>query len=767
MSTDPQDFNDIVRQLILALGTSVHHCNENINNLAQGMWNSQATLHHGFGVMQQGFASVSQGTGSGGQGSSDGYRALKPKKDMTKVKAQDARSLMIELAQFEVDLGELGVPIYSEASYRQLRAMVDGKAKEVVDLQLVMGDGKLLATELERLVVQLGTKDQRDNIGGRLYAFLVGHLQKAVRLTPERRLQIAESVYAEATMQGDSVAEAELFLSKWRRARHLMYKEGLVSEFTAEQNYQELLGKGCSDDLARRCCEPQLIQEKREMNTFLEQRVSKSIYQWIRAKDPTAEKCQNVDMCIAAIESWIDVHARDRDTTNRSGGIRTFQLSDSSGEGLPGVLPYDEEQSSERASRPTDHEVPGDKEAGSINAFQQGNSGYMGSSSGHRPGSKGSGRPQGPGSRSSTGSGPGKGSGPVCPTCKGHHPELRNCPNGIARQDASFTPGGDAKCRWKMGNGPPCGGCDHFSRHHAQQWTQENPGKPLPVRKSKGKGKGKVKGKRVSKRISAVILEDGSYWDDLDDNDIDYDGESDDYDGEAVGGYSEPEAAGTAAESPSAHIAVGRESAPIPEVPVGRADAWYKNGYASASDSRGFRSMTFRRIAATQTEASPLTSPTDRVSRPATDDPSGFECVPCGLNCPASEGLKKHEDVFNCCWCEEPWPWDDRYECILPSKDNPSVPCAHPMCAQCYEMLNHKCLCDWNHYGLDEMDAPPPWCTPLDSAGAPSPPPLEIPPPTTTGVAATTQQAPIPTCLSDAKSSCHVSTLEASSYIYI
>ena len=87
----------------------------------------------------------------------------------------------------------------------------------------------------------MGTKDQRDNIGGRLYAFLVGHLQKAVRLTPERRLQIAESVYAEATMQGDSVAEAELFLSKWRRARHLMFKEGVVPEFLQKENTRSLL----------------------------------------------------------------------------------------------------------------------------------------------------------------------------------------------------------------------------------------------------------------------------------------------------------------------------------------------------------------------------------------------------------------------------------------------------------------------------------------------------------------------------------------------
>ena len=122
-----------------------------------------------------------------------------------------------------------------------------------------------------------------------------------------------------------------------------------------------------------------------------------------------------------------------------------------------------------------------------------------------------------------------------------------------------------------MGNGPPCGGCDHFSRHHAQQWVQENPGQPLPVHESKGKGKGKVKGKRISKRISAIVLEDGSYWDDFDENDIDYAAEEywQEDEGEAAGSYSDPDVAGAAAESPPAHIAVSRGSARAPDAPVG------------------------------------------------------------------------------------------------------------------------------------------------------------------------------------------------------
>ena len=48
---------------------------------------------------------------------------------------------MTELMQFEVDLGELGVAVTSEAAYRQLRAMCVGKARTVVDFETVQGRG--------------------------------------------------------------------------------------------------------------------------------------------------------------------------------------------------------------------------------------------------------------------------------------------------------------------------------------------------------------------------------------------------------------------------------------------------------------------------------------------------------------------------------------------------------------------------------------------------------------------------------------------------
>ena len=39
-----------------------------------------------------------------------GYQELKPKKDLWETTASDAKTLVIELADFEIDLGELGYP---------------------------------------------------------------------------------------------------------------------------------------------------------------------------------------------------------------------------------------------------------------------------------------------------------------------------------------------------------------------------------------------------------------------------------------------------------------------------------------------------------------------------------------------------------------------------------------------------------------------------------------------------------------------------------
>ena len=48
----------------------------------------------------------------------------------------------MKLLNFEMDLLELGVTLNTEAANRQLRAQAEGKARVILDLECVTGEGK-------------------------------------------------------------------------------------------------------------------------------------------------------------------------------------------------------------------------------------------------------------------------------------------------------------------------------------------------------------------------------------------------------------------------------------------------------------------------------------------------------------------------------------------------------------------------------------------------------------------------------------------------
>ena len=202
---------DLFRQMMGALGEQAVRSQQSIDLIARTL------------------AGQGQQRGGGDGGNDPGYRHLKPKKDITHISGRDAKTLMLEWVQFEIDLGELGVVIPSEAAYRQLRAMVTDKAKDVVDLELARGDGKQLLDELNTLSQNRMPQDQRDQVASRLYRGLKFELERVVRLTASRRCDIATEMDKEAVMTGDTPADADAFLGKWRRAQRVMYRENLVN----------------------------------------------------------------------------------------------------------------------------------------------------------------------------------------------------------------------------------------------------------------------------------------------------------------------------------------------------------------------------------------------------------------------------------------------------------------------------------------------------------------------------------------------------------
>ena len=210
--------------------------------------------------------------------SDQGYRNLKPKKDLQRITASDAKTLMIELADFEVDLGELGIPVQSEPAYRQLRAQVQGRAKDVIDLELVRGEGLQLKRALDWDVEYSRPNHERDREGALLYRFLCEELAKAVRLTADKRLEICEELDDEAVMHNDSVAEAEAFLGRWRRARYLYHREGLVHDETAAEKCNRLVLQYQLPQVELDSTYNSLhLEERRQVKRFLQKRVSKSV----------------------------------------------------------------------------------------------------------------------------------------------------------------------------------------------------------------------------------------------------------------------------------------------------------------------------------------------------------------------------------------------------------------------------------------------------------------------------------------------------------
>ena len=317
-------------------------------------------------------------------------------------------------------------------------------------------------------------------------------LEDCVRLTQSKRIEIAENQYAQAKMHSDSVKEAEDFLMRWRRSRRLLYRENLVP--LSLTDVLENVSRGnISRDLAGPIVTDYEKREAREMQNFLNQRISNSIRIFILSRETQP---RSIDDCIKLIEQWIVANEH---SNKEPKGIKVI-------DGIPVAVvdghimrvQVDPEFDLDAASNDYDQENQQDVD-GQISKFGKGRG------AGHSASKTNTGR-QNPKGGAPAVAAPPPGT-PQCPTCKGYHPDIRTCPNTLARQDNTFVSTPGAKCSWKVNGKFSCSGFDHFGRHHRQQWINENPGKPVPnapstpAAKSKStggarsKGKGKYKGK--------------------------------------------------------------------------------------------------------------------------------------------------------------------------------------------------------------------------------------------------------------------------------
>ena len=96
--------------------------------------------------------------------------------------------------------------------------------------------------------------------------------------------------------------------------------------------------------------------------------------------------------------------------------------------------------------------------------------------------------------------------GPPCPACHGHHPDLKTCPTHLARQDGTFKPTPGSNYHWCSG-GVTCGGTNHFSRHHRAQWVAEHPGASLLTRPVL-RARGEVRAQKARAKVDLLARDD-------------------------------------------------------------------------------------------------------------------------------------------------------------------------------------------------------------------------------------------------------------------
>ena len=105
-----------------------------------------------------------------------------------------------------------------------------------------------------------------------------------MHLTKEKRTDIALALDAQAKMFSDSAKEAEDFLSRWRRARRVLYREGLIDPSTQEI-VQMFAAQNCTGESLQFLTN--MMENKRGvlMNHMFD-RLSNSVREYLYSRQP-------------------------------------------------------------------------------------------------------------------------------------------------------------------------------------------------------------------------------------------------------------------------------------------------------------------------------------------------------------------------------------------------------------------------------------------------------------------------------------------------
>ena len=136
-------------------------------------------------------------------------------------------------------------------------------------------------------------------------------------------------------MTGDTPADADAFLGKWRRAQRVMHRENLVNMPATNhigliQQMRYCAEQGMMDYDAVLEAENQFYRDDRlAMREFMKTRVSKAIQIHIKNHLPAGQdEPRSIQECIGWIEHYIEVYGGNDGHRNNRSGIRAAQSAD-------------------------------------------------------------------------------------------------------------------------------------------------------------------------------------------------------------------------------------------------------------------------------------------------------------------------------------------------------------------------------------------------------------------------------------------------------
>ena len=133
-------------------------------------------------------------------------------------------------------------------------------------------------------------------------------------------------------MVGDSIADAELFLQKWRRSRYLLLREGIAPAMNSVDLANYLRSYGAPEEVVLTTTQHLVATEMQQKNEFLEYRLSKTIRNWIKDRSQH-QPAATLEDCVAAVEGWIAAReeVRSAPSSSASKGVNALHSRDGLG----------------------------------------------------------------------------------------------------------------------------------------------------------------------------------------------------------------------------------------------------------------------------------------------------------------------------------------------------------------------------------------------------------------------------------------------------